>query len=197
MIGENPVQTEPNSHHVEEGMAHLDFVVAQDLFLNDLPGSSRTGSFPASSFAEKEGTFTNTERRVNRVRRAVPCPWNAREDFRIVVEMAEALGAGWPGLRDARGRVERVRRPVAALVGDSLRPDRGGRAPNACAPTGTTALRTCMRPALPPQRQGEVLPGVEYQPLIEQPDSEYPFVLSTGRTPPPLQLGHDDDARGR
>ena len=96
LIGENPVQTEPNAHHVEEGMEHLDFVVAQDLFLNDSNRRYADVIFPASSFAEKDGTFTNTERRVNRVRKAVPCPGNAREDLRIIVDMAEALGAEWP-----------------------------------------------------------------------------------------------------
>ncbi len=109
-------------------MEKLDFVVAQDLFLNDSSRKYADVVLPASSFAEKEGTFTNTERRVNRVRKAVPCPGNAREDFRIVVELAEALGADWPEYADPGGRLERVRRPRAALVGHPLRPDRGGRA---------------------------------------------------------------------
>ena len=74
LIGENPAQTEPNAHHVEEGLGHLDFLVSQDLFLNETSTQHADVVFPASSFAEKDGTFTNTERRVNRVRKAVPCP---------------------------------------------------------------------------------------------------------------------------
>ena len=73
-IGENPAQTEPNAHHVEEGLAGLEFLVSQDLFLNDSSRRFADVVLPASSFAEKDGTFTNTERRVNLVRAAVPLP---------------------------------------------------------------------------------------------------------------------------
>src|SRR5439155_15113196 len=68
LVGENPAQTEPNAHHVDEGLAQVEFVVAQDLFLNDSTRKYADVVLPASSFAEKEGTFTNTERSVNRVR---------------------------------------------------------------------------------------------------------------------------------
>ena len=74
LVGENPAHTEPNAKHVEEGFEHVEFVVAQDLFLNELGRSTRDVVFPASSFAEKDGTFTNTERRVNRVGPACPAP---------------------------------------------------------------------------------------------------------------------------
>src|SRR4051812_16277181 len=95
LIGENPAQTEPNAHHVEEGLEQLEFLVAQDLFLNDMTERFADVVLPASSFAEKDGTFTNTERRVNRVRKALEPPGEAREDWRIVVQLANALGAGW------------------------------------------------------------------------------------------------------
>ena len=68
-VGENPAQTEPNVHHVEEGLRQLEFLVAQDLFLNET-SRRHANVVPASSFAEKDGTFTNTERRINRVRAA-------------------------------------------------------------------------------------------------------------------------------
>src|SRR5207247_3283649 len=93
LVGENPAQTEPNAHHVEEGLAQLEFVVAQDLFLNDTTRERADVVFPASSFAEKDGTFTNTERRVNRVRRALPFPGNARGDWRIVADLPNAPGS--------------------------------------------------------------------------------------------------------
>src|SRR4051812_14293097 len=83
LIGENPAHTEPNAHHVEEGLGKVEFMVCQDLFLHDTARKHANVVFPASSFAEKDGTFTNTERRVNRVRTAVPMPGNAREDWRI------------------------------------------------------------------------------------------------------------------
>src|SRR5437870_187704 len=101
LIGENPAQTEPNLHHVEEGLERLEFMVAQDLFLNETSRGHANVVFPASSFAEKDGTFTNTERRVNLVRTAVPPPGNARVDREIVIAMAKALGADWPDYPDA------------------------------------------------------------------------------------------------
>ena len=101
LIGENPAQTEPNAHHVTEGLGKLEFVVAQDLFLNDTSTRFANVVFPASSFAEKDGTFTNTERRINRVRAAVPLPGNARGDREIVITLARALGCNWPEYPDA------------------------------------------------------------------------------------------------
>ena len=69
LVGENPAQTEPNAHHVEEGLERVEFLISQDLFLNETSAQHADVVFPASSFAEKDGTFTNTERRVNRVRK--------------------------------------------------------------------------------------------------------------------------------
>jgi predicted molibdopterin-dependent oxidoreductase YjgC len=182
LVGENPVQTEPNAHHVEEGMAHLDFVIAQDLFLNDSNRKFANVIFPASSFAEKEGTFTNTERRVNRVRKAVPCPGNAREDLRIVVELAEALGADWPEYASSEDVWDEF--ADLAPLWSGIRYDR-------CEVVGLQWPCTDRdHPGSPylhapspsrPNGKGKFYP-VEYQPPIEQPDSEYPFVLSTGRT---------------
>src|SRR6266851_2562749 len=101
LVGENPAQTEPNAHQVEEGLAGCEFIVAQDLFLNETTRDHANVVFPASSFAEKDGTFTNTERRINRVRAAVPCPGNARIDREIILDVARALGAEWPEYPDA------------------------------------------------------------------------------------------------
>jgi predicted molibdopterin-dependent oxidoreductase YjgC len=182
LIGENPVQTEPNSHHVEEGMGKLDFVVAQDLFLNDSNAKFADVIFPASSFAEKDGTFTNTERRVNRVRKAVPCPGSAREDLRIVVDMAKALGADWPEYATAEDAWNEL--ADLAPLWSGIRYDRieevGLQWP--CTDREHPGSPYLHAPA--PARaggKGKFYP-VEYQPPIEQPDSEYPFVLSTGRT---------------
>ncbi len=182
LIGENPVQTEPNAHHVEEGMEKLDFVVAQDLFLNDSNRKFADVIFPASSFAEKEGTFTNTERRVNRVRKAVPCPGNAREDLRIVVDMAKALGADWPEYATAEDAWDEF--ADLAPLWSGIRYDRieevGLQWPCPDRDHPGSPYLHAPHPARAGGK-GKFYP-VEYQPPIEQPDSEYPFVLSTGRT---------------
>jgi predicted molibdopterin-dependent oxidoreductase YjgC len=182
LVGENPAQTEPNAHHVDEGLSKLEFLVSQDLFLNDATRKFADVVLPASSFAEKDGTFTNTERRVNLVRAGVPCPGNARVDREIIVDVARALGGRWPeypdaesvwneladlspnwfGIRYHRLQEEGIQWPCPEL-------DHPG-SPYLHAP----------RPARPGGK-GKFFP-VEYQPPIEEPDSEYPLVLSTGRT---------------
>jgi len=182
LVGENPAQTEPNAHHVEEGLAKLEFIVSQDIFLNDAMEKYADVILPASSFAEKDGTFTNTERRVNRVRAALPCPGDARVDRDIVIDLARALGADWPEYPDAESVWNELADLAPAWYG--IRYDRIEEhgmqwpAPELGHP-GTPFLHA-PRPARAGGR-GKFFP-VEYQPPIEQPDSEYPFILNTGRT---------------
>jgi predicted molibdopterin-dependent oxidoreductase YjgC len=182
LIGENPAHTEPNAKHVEHGLAGLDFLVSQDIFLNESAREYADVVLPASSFAEKEGTFTNTERRVNRVRRAVPLPGNAREDLQIVIDFARALGADWPEYTGA----EEVWDEFADLapLWSGIRYDRieevGLQWPCVDRDDPGTSFLHAPRPARASGR-GKFYP-VEYQPPIEEPDSEYPLVLSTGRT---------------
>jgi predicted molibdopterin-dependent oxidoreductase YjgC len=182
LIGENPAQTEPNAHHVEEGLEQAEFIVTQDLFLNETTERLADVVLPASSFAEKDGTFTNTERRVNRVRKAVPCPGEAREDWRIVVDMARALGGNWPEYRTAEDAWNEFADLSPLWTG--IRYDRieevGLQWPCTDREHPGTPFLHAPSPSRP-SGKGKFYP-VEYQPPIEQPDSEYPFVLSTGRT---------------
>jgi formate dehydrogenase major subunit/formate dehydrogenase alpha subunit len=182
LIGENPMQTEPNAHHVDHGMEQLEFLVVQDLFLNDMSLKHADVVLPASSFAEKDGTFTNTERRVNRVRAAVPMPGNAREDWRIVVDMARALGATWPEYRtpeDAWNEFADLSPNWYGIRWDRIE-EVGLQWPCTDLDHPGSMYMHSPHPARP-NGKGKLFP-VEYQPPIEQPDSEYPFVLSTGRT---------------
>jgi predicted molibdopterin-dependent oxidoreductase YjgC len=182
LVGENPAQTEPNAHHVQEGLDRLEFMVAQDLFLNETTRDHANVVFPASSFAEKDGTFTNTERRINRVRAAVPCPGNARVDREIILDVARGLGAEWPEYPDA----EAVWDELADLCPNwyGIRYDRleevGLQWPCPDRDHPGSPFLHAPHPARP-SGKGKFFP-VEYQPPIEQPDSEYPLVLSTGRT---------------
>ena len=80
VVGENPLLSEPDLHHAEKAFDQLDFLVVQDLFLHET--AERAHVFlPAAAFAEKEGTFTNSERRVQRVRKALEPPGEARDDL--------------------------------------------------------------------------------------------------------------------
>ncbi len=181
LVGENPAHTEPNAHHVEEGLERVEFMVAQDLFLNETTRDHADVVFPASSFAEKEGTFTNTERRVNRVRKALDSPGSAREDWRIVVDFANALGAGWwyETAEDIWNEFADLSPNWSGIRYDRLE-EVGLQWP--CTDLDHPGSRFLHAPR--PDRAGgraKFFP-VEYQPPIEQPDSEFPFVLSTGRT---------------
>src|SRR5438034_3575857 len=182
LIGENPAQTEPNVHHVEAGLENLEFLVAQDLFLNETTRRFANVVLPASSFAEKDGTFTNTERRINRVRAAVPPPGSARVDREIVIDLARALGADWPEYTAAESVWNELADLSPAWYGIRYpRLEEGGLqwpCPDRDHP-GSPFLHA-PRPARPGGK-GKFFP-VEYQAPIEQPDSEYPFVLTTGRT---------------
>ncbi len=90
VMGENPMMSEPNLNHTAECMAKLEFLVVQDLFINET-GALADVFLPASAWAEKDGTFTNTDRRVQLVRKAVEPPGQARADWEIVAELARRL----------------------------------------------------------------------------------------------------------
>src|SRR5207249_3219549 len=90
VVGENPLLSEPDLHHAEKAIDQLDVLVVQDLFMHET--AERAHVFlPAAAFAEKEGTFTNSERRVQRVRQALPPPGEARPDWWIACELAKRV----------------------------------------------------------------------------------------------------------
>lgn len=183
VIGENPVASEANSHRVESLFAHLDFLVVQDIFL------TRTGELadvvlPATaSFAEAEGTFTSSERRVQLVRRAVKPPGEARDDLWIVEELARHLGAPWEH-RSARETWDELRKVSPMHAGMSYRrlEDLGGiqwPCPSEDHP-GTPFLHARLWDDPVTGRRAPFV-GFEYEPPVEVADEEYPLLLTTGR----------------
>jgi len=91
MVGENPVLTEADANHARKALDELDFLVSQDIFLTE-SGQYADVVLPAASFAEKEGTFTNTERRVQRVRQVIPPLGDSKPDWWITTQIAKAMG---------------------------------------------------------------------------------------------------------
>ena len=87
VMGENPLMSEPNLAHARHAVEQLEFFVAQDIFFNETNVYADV-ILPAASFAEKDGTFTNSDRRVQRVRRAIPPPGQARADWEIIADLA-------------------------------------------------------------------------------------------------------------
>jgi len=91
VMGENPMLSEPDLNHAREALARLELLIVQDIFLTETAQLADV-VFPAASFAEKDGTFTNTERRVQRIRKAIDPPGEARPDWEIIAEISNRLG---------------------------------------------------------------------------------------------------------
>lgn len=108
VFGENPVMSDPDSNHFVHAIEHLDFMVSQDIFLTET-GLKSDIVLPAASFAEKEGTFVNTSRRVQLVNKAVDAPGDAKADWEIIAMVAVRLGAEGFDYRDARNIWDEIR----------------------------------------------------------------------------------------
>ena len=101
IMGENPMMTDPDLNHTEEALKKLDFLVVQDIFHTETTPYADV-ILPASSFAEKEGTFVNSDRRTLRVRKAVDMPGEAEEDWKIIVKIADRMGYSLGQYKNAR-----------------------------------------------------------------------------------------------
>lgn len=177
-MGENPAMSDPDSNHVRECLARTEFLVVQDIFLHETTEFADV-VLPAASFAEKDGTFTNTERRIQRVRRACDPPGQARPDWQIVAEVARRLGAtGWDYADPAAIMAEIAEvTPIYRGIRYERLEDGGLQWP--CpAPDhpGTPILHTTRFT----RGLGRFSP-VHHQPAAELPDDDYPFMLTTGR----------------
>ena len=180
VMGEDIVVSEPNVAALEKGLNQVDFLVVQDIFFNETARFADV-VLPAACFAEKDGTFTNSERRVQRVRKAVEPPGQARPDWAILVELAARVGTSWSYAGPAA--------IYAEMVHDA--PKFRGISHERIEAEGRGIQWPCPDPSHPGTaylHEGGVLRGrglfqaVEYRPSVEQADSEYPLVLSTGRT---------------
>jgi formate dehydrogenase alpha subunit len=177
IMGENPALSNPDVTHVRESLGRLDFLVVQDIFLTE---TARLADLvlPAACFAEKDGLFTNTERRVQRLRTAVSPPGGALEDRLVLQKLAAALGQDW-ACRSAADVQEEIRRLVPAYGGiSSERVEQGGLqwpCPSLDHP-GTPVLHGDSFPL----GRG-LMEGAHWRPPAELPDGEFPLVLTTGR----------------
>ncbi len=199
IVGENPMISEPNQNHTRHALEHLEFMVCQDIFINET-GEMADVILPATSFAEKDGTFTNTDRRVQRCRAAVPPVGNSRPDWdilsdlgrRIAARLDVTLSAGFD-YTHPRQIWEEMRHVTPDFWGiDYDRLEREGGVHWPCPGfdhPGTPFLFTDEFP----RGRGkfwEVTFGTE----SELPDAEYPFNLSTGRV---LYHWHGSTMTGR
>ncbi len=187
VVGENPLLSEPDLHHAEKAIGQLDFLVAQDLFMHET--AERANVFlPAAAFAEKEGTFTNSERRVQRVRQALAPPGQAMPDWWITSELAKRvakkLGVDVSGQFDYAGPAQifdEMARLTPFLGGLShARLDREGGLQWPCPAPDHPGTPFLYAETFPLGR-ARFIPAQETVPAAELPDREFPFVLNTGR----------------
>ena len=184
VFGENPVRSDPDINHVKHCMENVDFspikqakfIIVQDIFLTETAELADV-VLPGASFAEKDGTFSNTERKVQRVRKAVPPV--GRPDWQIFTELIQAMGhaAPYSSPEDIFNEIRTVTPSYAGITYKRL--EEGGIAwpcPNEEHP-GTPILHIGKF-----NRGLGKFSSVDFKPPAENPDEKYPLILTTGRS---------------
>jgi len=180
IMGENPAMSDPDLNHAREALAHLEHLVVQDLFLTETAAYADV-VLPASAWPEKDGTVTNTNRQVQMGRTALPLPGDAKLDWWLIQELARRIGLDWnyqhpseiytemaalmPSLDNISW--ERIERE-SAVTYPADAPDKPGR-------------DVVFDKGFPRPGGFGKLVAAKLQPPDEQPDAQYPFILTTGR----------------
>ena len=178
IMGENPMLSDPDINHVREALSRLDFLVVADIMESETLRYAHV-VLPAASFAEKEGTITSTERRVQRLRKAVEPVGEARPDWEIVCQVARRMGAGGFEFSSPEEVFEEIRGVTPSYAGITYR-RLGTRGLQWPCPTEDHPGTPILHVEGFPIGKGRFTPVV-YRPPAEEPDEEYPFILTTGR----------------
>lgn len=178
VFGEDPALSEPNQTKVIESLKKLEFLVVQEIFMSETAKLADV-VLPATCFAEKDGTFTNTERRVQRIRKAVEPPGEARPDWQVICDVSTAMGSPMK-----YACAEEIFNEITSLT-----PSYGGMSYARIEEVGLQwPCPTKDHPGTGFLHQGRFTRGkglmhaITFRPPAEVPDEEYPFILSTGRT---------------
>jgi len=219
VMGENPMMSEPDLRHARHIMESLDFILLQDIFMNETAAYADI-ILPAASFAEKTGTFTNSDRRVQLIREAVPSPGLARPDWEILSDLAKRLesrldqevSAGFDFDSPAQiwDEMASLTPEFQGITHERIVRENGVHWP---CPTPDHPGTPYLFSDAFPRGKGQLVP-LNYRPSSELPDDDYPFILSTGRVlyhwhggtmtrrsklddiyPEPMVEIHPDDAR--
>jgi len=190
IVGEDPVMSDPNSKHIRECLEACDLVILQEIFPSETAPYADI-LLPGASFAEKSGTFTNTERRIQLVRKAIDPPGNAHEDWRIVIDLAKRILSfgsrkvspgshyGWD-FNNTSEVMDEIGALTPSYAGVTF--ERLERAERLSWP-----VKDKNHPGTPILHVGTFTRGkgkfapIEHVPPAEMPDDEYPMLLSTGR----------------
>ena len=220
VMGENPLMSEPNLAHARHAMEVLDFVVCIDIFINET-GELADVILPSASFAEKDGTFTNSDRRVQRIRQAIPPVGMSRPDWQIVCDLARQMenllgmeASGGFDYADPEAIWEEMRALTPDFCGITYeRMEREGGVHWPCPALDHPGTPYLFEDDFPRGR-GKFW-ALDYGTDSELPDSDYPYHLTTGRVlfhwhggtmtrrsrldeifPEPILEMHPDDAHG-
>ena len=179
IMGENPVLSDPDMNHVKKALSRLDFLVVQDMFLSETAQFAHV-VLPACSFAEKEGTFTATDRRVQRVRKAIEPIGDSKPDWVIVSELARKMGNRAFDYRSPREVMEEIAELTPSYGGISYeRLDNGEVLTWPCPLQEHPGTKFLHRETFT-RGKGRFF-ALDYKEPAELPDEEYPFILTTGR----------------
>jgi formate dehydrogenase alpha subunit len=178
VMGENPLMSDPDTSHIEQALSSLDFLVVQDIFLSETAQKADV-VLPAASFAEKDGTYTNTERKVQLGAKAVSPPGQARADWQIICDISNL--AGYPMNYESPADVLREINALTPSYGGITyeRLSHGHGLPWPCP--------TVEHPGTPFLHKDKFSKGLgtfmpcEFKPPAEVPDEEFNFMLTTGR----------------
>ncbi len=179
IVGENPMISDPDIEHVRQGLENLDFLVVQDIFMTETAHLADV-VLPASSYAEKEGTFTATDRRVQRVRKAIEPVGDAREDWEIIIDIAKRLGGKGFDFSSPAEIMDEIASLAPIYGGVSF--DRLDAGEDLLWPVkerghaGTEFLHEGNF-----TRGKGIFSPIEFKEADELPDDEYPFLMTTGR----------------
>ena len=177
IVGENPVISDPDSDHLVKAFQKLDFLVVQDIFLTETAQLADV-VFPATTFAEKDGTFSNTERRVARVRQVIPPLGDSRPDWQIIAELSRRLG--YPmDYASPEAIFEEIRQVTPSYAGITYARLEEGGLQWPCPTTdhpGTVYLHRGQF-----SRGKGAFFAIDHRDPAEMPDADYPLVMTTGR----------------
>ena len=180
IMGENPAMSDPNLNHARKALAALDHLVVQDIFLTETAFLADV-VLPASAFPEKTGTFSNTDRRVQLGRKALDMPGEARQDLRIIEDMAQRLGLDWnyADVSDVYEEMRSVMPSINGITWERLLANDTVTYP--CDDENDPGRGVVFTKGYPTKSGKAKLVPVDLVFADEQPDNEFPFVLITGR----------------
>ena len=180
IVGENPAMSDPDVEHVREGLARLEHLVVQDIFLTETAKYADV-VLPASAWPEKDGTVTNTNRHVQRGRAALPLPGNAHQDLWIIQEIARRIGLDWsyPGPADVFAEMKQAMPSLENITWERV--ERESSVTYPCDTPDQPGNEIVFGEGFPTASgRGRLVPAAIIPPA-EEPDEEYPMVLTTGR----------------